>query len=148
MTTRTCPICEQQKPIEDYPTKPNGPFTWMCRACERNRASLRKHGLTVEQKDEIATYQGGCAICGHSEPSKKGWVVDHDHSCCEGEKSCPSCRRGIICSWCNMVLANAFDRPQILDAAIEYLARHANGGCGWHMPVACDDRICGNRAPA
>ena len=142
--TRTCPICNLDKPIEDFPKKPTGPFTWMCRACERNRQSLRKHGLTIEQKREIADYAGGCAICGHSDPGAKGWVVDHDHGCCDGEKSCPKCRRGILCGWCNKLLANAFDRPQILVAAAEYLVKHANGTCDWHMPLACAPGLCTN----
>jgi hypothetical protein len=140
---KTCPICTEMKDEIEFPKKRLGPYTWMCRACERNRASLRKHGITLQQKKEIADHRGGCAICGHDDPGSKGWVVDHDHECCDGEKSCPKCRRGVLCSWCNKMLANAFDRPQILTAAVNYLAKHDEGGCDWHMPVACAPRICG-----
>lgn len=145
---KTCPICAEIKEETEFPNKPQGPFTWMCRACERNRASLRKHGITLQQKKEIADHSGGCAICGHGDPGSKGWVVDHDHGCCDGEKSCPKCRRGVLCSWCNKLLANAFDRTRILVAAVEYLERHEAGGCDWHMPVACAPRICGNAETA
>lgn len=113
-----------------------------CKQCERNRASLRKHGITVADKQLIADHQGGCAICHHPDPGSKGWTVDHDHECCSGEKSCPKCRRGILCGWCNKMLGAAFDRPQILSAAIEYLERHASGTCEWHMPLVCAPGLC------
>jgi len=139
-----CPRCQVDKPSNEFPKKPQGPYSWICRACERNRASLRKYGITNEQKAQIAAHVGGCAICGHEDPGSKGWTVDHDHNCCAGEKSCPKCRRGVLCSWCNKMLAYAFDRPQALQAAIDYLRSHADGGCAWHIPVACAPRICGN----
>lgn len=142
---RECPMCKSEKPLSEFPKKPRGPFSWMCRMCERNRASIRKHALTIPQKDEIAAHQGGCRICGHSEPSSRGWVVDHDHECCSGEKSCPKCRRGIVCSWCNTMLANAFDRIEILQSAITYLQDHANRTCDWHMPLACAPALCGRQ---
>lgn len=143
-----CPMCKEEKAASEFPKKPAGPFTWMCRWCERNRASIRKHGITVQQKEEIAHHQGGCAICGHADPGSKGWTVDHDHDCCAGEKSCPQCRRGILCGWCNKMLAYAFDRPAILQSAIEYLAAHATGTCDWHKPLACSTRICGRDVAA
>ena len=142
--TRTCPICNVDKPLEDFPKKPKGPFSWMCRACERNRASLRKHGITIEQKQEIAKHQGGCAICGHPDPGTKGWVVDHDHNCCDGEKSCVQCRRGVLCGYCNRMLGDAFDRIETLKAAVAYLEKHATGTCDWHMPLACAPGLCTN----
>lgn len=139
-----CPFCKVDKPGDEFgKSPPTSRYDRWCKSCERNRAMVRRHGLTVDQKNEIAAAQGGCAICGHAEPNSRGWVVDHDHGCCPGEKSCTKCRRGVICSWCNAVLGNAFDRPQILQAAIEYLKRHASGICDWHMPIACAERICG-----
>lgn len=141
---RTCPICHVEHPLTEFPKKPTGPFSWMCKACERNRASLRKHGITNQQKQQIADHHGGCQICGHEDPGSRGWNVDHDRSCCEGETSCPKCRRGILCGWCNKMLAYAFDRQQILCAAIDYLERHATGMCDWHMPLACADGLCTN----
>jgi len=139
-----CGFCKVDKPRDEFgAAPPKHGYTKWCKRCERNRASVRKHGMTVEQKVEIADFQGGCRICGHPEPNSRGWVVDHDHECCSTERSCPKCRRGIICSWCNAVLANAFDRPQILQSAIEYLAAHAGGGCDWHKPLACSTGLCG-----
>lgn len=143
-----CPTCKADKPVDEFPKKPvGGPYTWMCRLCERNRASLRKHGITNDDKKRIAQYQCGCAICGHVVPGGHGWVVDHDHSCCPGEKSCPKCRRGILCFYCNKLLGNAFDRVEILKAAINYLSDDRNP-CGWHRPIACAPRICGQKESA
>jgi hypothetical protein len=142
-----CPTCKIVKTPDEFPKKPFGPYTWMCRLCERNRASLRKHGITNDDKKLIAQHQCGCAICGHVIPGGHGWVVDHDHSCCPKEKSCPKCRRGILCMYCNKMLGNAFDRVEILKAAITYLSR-PNGGCDWHRPIACAPRICGEKESA
>ena len=50
-------------------------------------------------------------------------------------------RRGVVCHYCNALLGNAFDRPQILEAAIAYL--NATRSCDWHKPLACAPRICG-----
>lgn len=116
-----------------------------CKTCGRFRAQHRKHGLDELQRATVARHQGGCAICGHPEPSSRGWVVDHDHTCCSGEASCPKCRRGIVCSWCNSMLGYAFDRIETLKAAIAYL--EAPRTCAWHMPIACAPSICGNAVP-
>lgn len=139
-----CGFCKVDKPRSEFGAAPPRPhYNKWCRACERNRASVRKHGVTAEQKVQIAGYNCGCAICGHPTPGGRGWVVDHDHECCDGQKSCPTCRRGILCVYCNAVLGNAFDRIEILQSAIDYLKDHASGICEWHRPVACSERICG-----
>lgn len=145
-----CGFCKMDKPESEFGKKPNMRYAlgWWCRSCEANRASIRKHGITNSDKARIAQHQCGCAICGHIEPGGKGWIVDHDHDCCPGEKSCAKCRRGVLCTYCNMVLGNAFDRIEILQSAIEYLRAHASGTCDWHRPVACSERICGKQVAA
>lgn len=136
-----CTGCKLDQPRDQFgPSADMWPERRQCKSCNRDKASVRKHGLTATQKAQIAAAQGGCRICGHPEPSARGWVVDHDHSCCPGEQSCPKCRRGVICSWCNTVLGAAFERPQILQAAIDYLAREQD--CSWHAGVECSERIC------
>lgn len=146
-----CEFCKKDKPRSEFGAQPNPRYSklgWWCRSCEANRQMVYKHGVTNDQKRKIAAYQCGCAICGHPDPGSHGWTVDHDHACCQGNKSCPKCRRGIICGYCNRMLGLAFDRPQILRAAIAYLDSHAPGTCVWHRPVACSTRICGKGAPA
>jgi hypothetical protein len=68
--------------------------------------------------------KGCCAICGDPPPEGKRLRVDHDHSCCPGQKSCGECLRGLICLRCNMLLGHARDESSILIAAAGYLARY------------------------
>lgn len=140
-----CSKCEFDQPRDQFgPSAELWPDHRQCHKCSRDSSMRRKHGITAEQKLDIAAAQGGCRICGHPEPSARGWVVDHDRSCCPTDKSCPKCRRGVICQYCNTVLGAAFDRPAILRAAAEYL--EIVRGCSWHYPVACAPSICGNDA--
>lgn len=136
-----CSRCRTDQPRDQFgPSADMYPRQRECKKCSRRNAMIRKHGIDADAKAQIAEAQGGCRICGHPEPSAKGWVVDHDRGCCPGDKSCPNCRRGVICQWCNMALANAFDRPSILRAAADYLENPRD--CSWHMPVACAPSIC------
>ena len=136
-----CSRCKTDQPRDQFgPSADMWPNHRQCKKCGRRAAMIRKHGIDAAQKQLIADHQGGCRICGHPEPSAKGWVVDHDRACCPGDASCPKCRRGVICQWCNSVLGNAFDRASILIAGASYLGRDRD--CSWHMPVACAPSIC------
>lgn len=84
-------------------------------------AQIRRHGLTAVDKAELAGEQDGCAICSRLQPGGKGWVVDHDRSCCAGDQSCLDCRRGVLCQWCNNALGYAQDDPTILRRLADYL---------------------------
>jgi hypothetical protein len=86
----------------------------------------------------MANEQGGCAICHRPEPGKKGWVVDHDHSCCPGDRSCPLCRRGILCQWCNNALGYALDNPATLRAMADYLESQVRLATGYPLATPTD----------
>ena len=143
-----CPFCKKDKPRDEFGSAPLPKYEHWCKACNANRASIRKHGVTGPEKARIAQWQCGCAICGHIDPGAKGWTVDHDHACCDDIQSCPKCRRGILCGWCNKMLGAAFDRVEILQSAIRYLEAHAPGTCDWHRPLACSKRRCGKEVAA
>jgi len=146
-----CEFCKKHKAVNEFGAKPNPKYAkrgWWCKQCEANRTMVRKHGVTNDQKQKIAAYQCGCAICGHADPGGKGWTVDHDRSCCSGPNSCHKCRRGVICTYCNAMLGFAFDRRKTLQAAIEYLETHGSGICAWHRPVACSGGLCGKSVSA
>ena len=146
-----CSRChEDQDESEFGPSAAMWPQHRQCKRCSRRSSQLKRHGVTKEDRQQIADFQGGCAICGHHEPGTKGWVVDHDHRCCPGERSCQKCRRGVLCGYCNQMLGSAFDRIETLTAAIEYLKRHASSmTCtGWHAPIECSPRICDAHAIA
>lgn len=136
-----CSRCDIDMPDDQFgPSAVMWPTRRVCRPCGRQLSQRKRHGVTRDDRDEIATAQGGCAICGHAEPGAKGWVVDHDHACCDGDSSCPKCRRGVLCQWCNSMLGYAFDRVETLRAAIAYL--DAPRTCAWHVPIACAPGIC------
>jgi hypothetical protein len=70
----------------------------------------RKYGLSAENLFLLHDTQGGdCAIC-----EKPAEVVDHRHS--DGEV------RGLLFNLCNLGLGHFRDSPQLLEAAIRYLA--------------------------
>lgn len=112
-----------------------------CHECEGDRHSRAKHGITQQEKAGIAKAQGGCAICHRRAPGWLGWVVDHDRSCCPGERSCPKCRRGVVCNWCNSAIGLAQDSPSLLRAMADYLDAHATGITHWHLPEASPRRM-------
>lgn len=58
---------------------------------------------TVEQYNEQLSKQGNqCALCSAVQGThKRRMAVDHDHTCCKGQRACEKCRRGILCANCN-----------------------------------------------
>lgn len=103
-----------------------------CRKTDRDRtAGNRKrrfsyYGITEAQFDEILVGQRGCcAVCGTDDPGERQWMIDHDHKCCPGIGSCGQCIRGIVCYYCNFMLGNSRDNPQILLAGAKYLQVNA-----------------------
>lgn len=120
---KQCVRCEFVLDLENFTPHARGRdgLQAACKACESERSSIYKHNLTSLEKDQIAEAQGGCAICGRTDPGRKGWVVDHDRTCCATEKSCDACRRGILCQWCNCALGYARDNPIALRRMAAYL---------------------------
>jgi hypothetical protein len=86
---------------------------------------LRKYNLSAEDYRLLIEIQNGlCGICGN-EPGERGWQIDHDHSCCEGEKSCGECVRGLLCFNCNIGIGYLKENIAILQNAIHYLKKKA-----------------------
>jgi hypothetical protein len=83
-----------------------------------------KYNLTVAQHAALLEAQGGvCAICRGTNPNGYRLSVDHDHSCCPGNRSCGTCVRGLLCAGCNFVVGHASDDSERLRAAADYLDR-------------------------
>ena len=70
----------------------------------RNHALMRRYGLSLERYEEMEQAQNYCcAVCGRNRSEfKQNLAVDHDHTCCPGEKTCGKCIRGLLCPRCNM----------------------------------------------
>jgi hypothetical protein len=82
---------------------------------------VKRYGITLTQKDELLAAQGGvCAICGTNKPARR-WVVDHDHTCCSGIKTCGFCVRGILCESCNAGIGSLQDNPEVIRQAAKYV---------------------------
>jgi DNA-directed RNA polymerase subunit RPC12/RpoP len=85
-----------------------------------------KYGLTWEEYQHmLATQEYRCAICRsefppeavHGTGVRSKWIcVDHCHAT---ERV-----RELLCPACNFMLGRAFDRPELLRAAADYLERH------------------------
>lgn len=73
----------------------------ICMSSHRRKNRLWwRFKMTPEQWDSLFESQGKkCAIC--FEDSAERWMVDHDHSCCDTQKTCGECVRGILCQNCN-----------------------------------------------
>jgi len=87
-----------------------------------------KHRMSLEDYQNRINAQGGrCAICKvlfdrtnySTTPS-----IDHDHTCCDGERACGACNRGILCVSCNKGLGDFKDNVESLKAAVNYLLEH------------------------
>jgi hypothetical protein len=93
-----------------------------------HRASYlkRMYHLTVDGYNFLLEKQYGvCAVCYLPPAPGKFLKVDHDHSCCPGEKSCGKCIRGLLCSNCNSGLGMFKDNFTNLNMAIDYLSQYA-----------------------
>ena len=92
----------------------------------RPKLTAARKGLTAETVQALRDAQGGrCAIC----PSELTTPhIDHDHSCCPGQRSCGRCVRGLLCASCNHMLGKAQDKPEVLEAAATYLRQFSEGG--------------------
>lgn len=82
-----------------------------------NQARQRRqaHGVGIDAAfARMWEQQGGkCYLCGiYLVP----WAayIEHDHRCCPPGKTCPDCRRGLACDYCNLLIGLADDDPELL----------------------------------
>ena len=89
--------------------------------------TLYKYGVNLKWFEEMHIKQEGrCGICGKEQDANgirsNRPCVDHDHSCCGGQKACKKCVRGLLCHRCNIRLGSVEDFEWLEDA-IAYLNR-------------------------
>lgn len=58
-----------------------------------------------------------CEACG----SAVDLSIDHGHDCCERDRSCGKCIRGVLCGSCNTALGQVNDNVERLQRLIQYL---------------------------
>lgn len=95
----------------------NGLSTW-CRRC----FVCSVYGITRDDFEAILDAQEGlCALCG-DDPGTESLHIDHDHSCCPGNRSCGVCVRSLICGTCNRGLGMFRDDRDLLLNAAAYVS--------------------------
>jgi len=114
---RVCSECFLEKSILEFPKNKNsaGGYLNLCKPCNAKKNSIAKWGVDVTQYSY-------CVICKETLVPGRGTVVDHDHNCCPGQKSCGSCVRGVLCNRCNVGLGMFKDSPALLIQAATYVS--------------------------
>lgn len=128
-TPAHCPQGHEYTEENTYIAKDNSKH---CRTCSRERQPeirlMSKYRLTSDLLEQKLLFQDNkCTVCGRKFTADLKHNIDHDHSCCPGEKTCGKCIRGILCVDCNRLLGDARDSIDVLQSAINYLQNYNNG---------------------
>lgn len=76
------------------------------------------HHMTEDQYNQmLSLYDGKC----HSCKDRLATNIDHNHSCCKGQRSCGKCIRGILCNQCNTALGLLQDSRQKIKNLLQYI---------------------------
>lgn len=121
---KRCSTCKQWKELAAFKVvnRNQDGLSNCCRSCSRDRIIRRRYGISGARYDALLSAQGGvCAICRGTNESGRSMAVDHDHSCCPGDRACGRCVRGLLCSNCNMGLGLFQEDAVRLRAAVAYL---------------------------
>ena len=119
---KICCKCKTSKSLDDFYKNraTRDGYHKQCKSCHITKKQTRafklfyRYKLTEEKFNSIFEAQNKrCAICRTFIPSKKGWVVDHDHL--TGEV------RGILCNKCNTGIGLLLDNSNIIYLAFKYL---------------------------
>jgi len=104
----TCSKCNGIKSAEDFyrDLSARSGLRTVCKACDvKTRLQLV---FKIDINEWWAAQEGLCAICKIPMlPKGKeslSMVVDHDHHCCPGDRSCGNCVRGLVHNRCNLIL--------------------------------------------
>lgn len=112
VTEERCGRCLETFTIQRRQVESPATQAWreFCESCRRASPltlhQLRGHNVPLELArtwlrlgDELP-----CGCCGrqlHRKTRSGQPVIDHDHVCCQGQRSCGRCIRGVLCGRCN-----------------------------------------------
>ena len=123
-----CRSCHEVKILSEFhnDVKQKKGVSIHCKDCTRLKDKMRMFNLVKEDITKIIQNQNGeCPICG--DQLGKSFAVDHDHSCCPGEKSCGKCVRGFLHRNCNSGIGLLRDDADICERAASYLRKYSDG---------------------
>lgn len=89
--------------------------------CVTHRATAERYKLSEEEVNRRE--KGVCDLCGGPPSQGRSLHVDHDHSCCKGDRTCGKCNRGFLCPTCNLGLGSFKDSKELMQKVIRYLDR-------------------------
>lgn len=140
MDSKLCRKCGLTQPVANFSRKGSGRQAH-CKSCvklyhagyyeanreryldsaRRNRKPIHiQHGLTDTRFNELQNlFEGMCHLCKEVPWSK----VDHDHACCDRNRGCSKCVRGLLCHRCNVGISFFDGAPQRVQQTAEYLAQ-------------------------
>lgn len=128
--TKFCTGCREERPLDQYHnsrSRPDGKVS-RCITCrnrvhrewsknnrdkERNYRLKTTFGITQEDYNTLLACQGGVCLMCERPPADRPLEIDHNHE--------TGAIRGLLCRFCNLVLGNAFDSPETLEAGARYL---------------------------
>ena len=91
-----------------------------CREGKRWKAIEDRYGVNEDWWwAKYIEQDGKCAMCNENEAE----LIDHDHSCCEGNRTCGKCLRDLLCRHCNATLGH-LEKTGWLESALKYKQRH------------------------
>ncbi|MEV8321362.1 endonuclease domain-containing protein [Streptomyces sp. NPDC059900] len=124
-----CLGCGESKPTSEYSAvNRSGAPRPYCKPCNAERVRLSNYNVTKEFIERLWRYQGErCAICESPGTGSRAPHIDHDHTCCNGGRSCGACVRGLVCSNCNAYALAWYEalpaHLRTFDLLNDYLAR-------------------------
>ena len=127
--SKACKECGEVKTRDEFPMRVYNDrsstpreFCNDCKVVGNRRKNLMSgYRMSLEEWQERYELQGGrCYVCGEL-PGLKGLMVDHDHECCPGARSCGKCVRALICGNCNVALGMARDSVDRLRRLADYV---------------------------
>lgn len=142
MTVKLCIKCGEEKELEYFCKSKNykDGRRGTCKRCHTNymlnyyknnpdknrekiklntkpKAAWKRHRITEEQYNKLySLYDGKCHSCKKNEAI----CIDHDHLCCQSNRSCGKCVRGILCHHCNTALGLLKDDVNVIILLAEY----------------------------
>jgi hypothetical protein len=92
--SRTCKQCQADRQAKLRVTEPQRLSAWWRKA---------NVGISADAfNSRLASQNYLCACCGEPFTQADPAVVDHDHGCCRGRKTCGKCWRGLVHNSCNV----------------------------------------------